>query len=235
MLISNLIFTLADSTGTESPYEAFHFNVSHSGDYCVLAAEQSTTKLGVDLMKVEVSGGMGRLAGFFRSMTRQFSEAEWRYIRSAEGGDESKLARFIRLWSLKEALVKAEGSGIILPLSRLSFACPTKLVAPGQAIVTDSSVTVVNPGEGHRPLPEPWAFEECMLDRLHYVSVAKQVKQEGKDDGDHHQNNNNNHHLGFEMLAIEDLLAEAQNLSLSPGQLCTHDDEKYWTDFCRKS
>lgn len=173
-------------------------------------------------MKIEVSGGMGRLGDFFRTMHRQFSEAEWRYIR-VPPSDASKLGRFIRLWSLKESLVKAEGSGIVLPLSQVSFKCPTELISPEQKLTFDSSATMCG-----RLLTE-WLFEESMLDRGHYVSVAKKKVVATDEAEANHQTPS----LHFQMLSIEELLAEAS--TCISGNLFTFDDEKYWTDFCRKT
>ncbi|KAJ6218436.1 hypothetical protein RDWZM_009593 [Blomia tropicalis] len=120
-----------DIDGNEVTFDQFQFNISHSGDYCVLAADSNTTELGVDIMKVEYSGGINRINDFFRIMHRQFSLEEWKYINQLET-NQSRLERFIRLWSLKESLVKAQGSGIVFPLSKISFTCPSELTSPEQ-------------------------------------------------------------------------------------------------------
>src|SRR5699024_8637813 len=116
--------------------------------------------LGIDIMKVEYTGGMQRINDFFRIMRKQFSDDEWKYIEIPQS-DYGRLARFIRLWSLKESFVKAEGSGITFPLSKISFFCPTELVAPSQMTVFDSTVHI-----GHQR-QEHWQFEESMIDHRH--------------------------------------------------------------------
>ncbi|UXI16694.1 hypothetical protein NH340_JMT02637 [Sarcoptes scabiei] len=155
-----------DENGNHQPYQDFQFNISHSGDYCVLAADTATKKLGIDIMKIEYSGGMCKINEFFNTMRRQFSEEEWRFIRNSQT-DWGKLARFIRLWSLKESFVKAEGSGIIFPLSKISFECRSELVAPSQKNRFDSIVKINNRYSKY------WSFEESMIDPRHYVSVAR--------------------------------------------------------------
>lgn len=159
---------------------------------------------------------MQRINDFFRIMHRQFSQDEWKYIQQSQT-DMSKLARFIRLWSLKESLVKAEGSGIVFPLSKISFTCNTELTLPQEKILYDTEVTVNGQGVNE------WQFEESMIDKMHYLSVAK-TKSNATDELDDSL-------YRFKLLTIEDLLTDS-NVS---GHLFTYDDEKYWTDFCRKS
>lgn len=196
--------------------EDFQFNISHSGDYCVLAADSQVTKLGVDVMKVEYSGGMQRLEDFFRIMKKQFSDDEWKYIRMADLSNENKLARFIRLWSLKESYVKAEGSGITFPLSKISFTCCSELKSTRDGTVLDSIVKL-----NDRCLYD-WNFEESMIDEKHYVSVAKVTTSDIA-------NPSSNEH--FNLLSISELIS---NSNLSPTDLFSLDDEQWWTDFCRK-
>jgi len=181
-----------------------------------LAADSKATKLGIDIMKIEYSGGMQRINDFFRIMHRQFSDDEWKYIK-VPSTDTSRLARFMRLWSLKESFVKAEGSGIVFPLSKISFTCPTELTSPEENILFDSNITI------NGQCLHEWKFEESMIDRLHYVSVAK-IRSDQVENlkCDAYQ---------FKMLTIDDLLTETP----VSNHLFTYDDEKYWTDFCRKT
>lgn len=217
MIPFKFIHCIVDKNGQQIPYEDFQFNISHSGDFCVLAADNSTPKIGVDVMKIEYNGGMHRLSEFFRLMVRQFSDKEWTYIRNLES-DYGKLSRFIRLWSLKESYVKAEGSGITFPLSKISFHCATELNSPDQKALFDSTVSI-----NHECLAD-WQFEESMIDHKHHVSVAK-IKHVNANLLDECQ-------YQFKQLTIQDLLFENDN---SFENLFSFDDEKYWTDFCRKT
>ncbi|KAE8295378.1 L-aminoadipate-semialdehyde dehydrogenase-phosphopantetheinyl transferase [Larimichthys crocea] len=74
---------------------AWSFNLSHQGDYAVLAAEQGL-QVGVDIMKTEMPGS-STVPGFFRIMTRQFTAYEWSVIQSA-GPEHQQLATFYRHW-----------------------------------------------------------------------------------------------------------------------------------------
>jgi 4'-phosphopantetheinyl transferase len=188
----------------------FDFNISHSGDYCVCASN-NWSKIGVDVMKIEYSGGQKRLAEFFRLMDRQFSQTEWNFINSGLN-DWEKLSRFIRLWALKESYVKAEGIGISFNLKRISFHCLTPALKVGQ-ITCDSVISVDN-----KQLNE-WLFEESLIDNNHCVSVASIV--------DKNKSNFSSEDLIFKEMTINDLLEDV--IPLYPE--C---DETLWKDFLSK-
>lgn len=88
-----------DETGNEA-----HFNISHSGDY-VVAAVNRYGVVGVDIEKIRPLD----LSGF----KQFFSEEEWQNIH----GHKNALQQFFTYWSIKEAVVKAVGKGLSLPLS----------------------------------------------------------------------------------------------------------------------
>ena len=136
-------------------------NVSHQGDWVVLAATP-LAKIGVDVMKVEYKGGKS-ISEFFRLMRRQFTDAEWRAIQSC--GDESEqLFSFYRHWCLKEAVVKALGVGIGFNLQKVSFT----ISSPCSLHETTTNTTVTIDGcQDSR-----WRFEETKLDDAHCVVVA---------------------------------------------------------------
>lgn len=70
------------------------FNVSHQGDYVVCVGEIGQIMLGVDVMKLEYSGGK-TLSEFFRIMNRQFSPDEWINIKGS-GTEKEQIAMFCR-------------------------------------------------------------------------------------------------------------------------------------------
>ncbi|XP_078401636.1 L-aminoadipate-semialdehyde dehydrogenase-phosphopantetheinyl transferase isoform X3 [Cetorhinus maximus] len=73
----------------------FNFNISHQGDYTVLAAEPNR-QVGVDVMKTNFPG-TSSVTEFFRIMNRQFTDHEWKIINMA--GDEwAQLDMFYRHW-----------------------------------------------------------------------------------------------------------------------------------------
>ncbi|KAL1439587.1 hypothetical protein MTO96_010066 [Rhipicephalus appendiculatus] len=145
--------------------QPFDFNVSHQGDYAVLAAADYPS-VGVDVMKTEYSGGK-TIEEFFAVMKRQFTPKEWSFIEQP-GTESDLLGRFYRLWCLKESFVKATGAGLTVDLQRLDFTCLTKELNQG-TITSDTQLCF----DGR--LLSDWIFQETMLDYEHCVCTALKV------------------------------------------------------------
>ncbi|XP_058838245.1 L-aminoadipate-semialdehyde dehydrogenase-phosphopantetheinyl transferase [Topomyia yanbarensis] len=149
------------------------FNVSHQGRYAVLAGlaipagglekEGKPSKVGVDVMKIEYAGGKP-LEEFFRLMSRNFSDEEWRYIRSRKTESE-QLEAFMRNWCLKESYVKNVGIGITVDLRKISFSIRSNKL-DRKTVICDSTLRV-----NDDPLTN-WRFEESLIDKDHCVAVA---------------------------------------------------------------
>jgi 4'-phosphopantetheinyl transferase len=153
----------------DCPQGCFNFNVSHAGEWVVLAAE-STCLVGVDVMKVELRGSNPSLEKFFHDMRTCFTPVEWQHIRQS-GDDEEQLDRFFRHWTLKEAYIKAVGIGLGLDLQRAQFRCRkdegnSRKREQGQRCAT---ATVEIDGAERRE----WTFELAYLDADHIVAVAR--------------------------------------------------------------
>jgi 4'-phosphopantetheinyl transferase len=84
------------------------FNVSHSGDQAVVAVA-SGREIGVDIEQIRSNVECEQLAERF------FSLSERNFIRELPQG--KKLHAFFRLWTCKEAFLKAHGTGLSRPLS----------------------------------------------------------------------------------------------------------------------
>jgi 4'-phosphopantetheinyl transferase len=84
------------------------FNVSHSGDQAIVAVANGR-EIGVDIEQIRRNVECEQLAERF------FSAGERRFIR--ELPEEKKLYAFFRLWTCKEAFLKAHGTGLSRPLS----------------------------------------------------------------------------------------------------------------------
>ena len=81
-----------------SDYPSVHFNVSHSGDVVVCAVSDSP--VGVDVEKIrEVKENVKK---------KVCTEEEFEKLKLSSDED----AEFIKLWTMKEAVVKKRGSGI---------------------------------------------------------------------------------------------------------------------------
>lgn len=155
-------------TQPEVADHSFDFNVSHQGDFAVLAADEYPS-VGVDVMKTEYSGGK-TMQEFFAVMWRQFTPSEWNFIEQP-GTENDLLRRFYRLWCLKESYVKAVGAGLSINLQRLDFNCLTREVKEG-AITKDTQLYL----DGQ--LLADWVFQETLLDPDHCVCTALNVRNE---------------------------------------------------------
>lgn len=127
--------------------ERAQVNISHHGDWVVLASDE-TRALGVDVMRFE-EPVRGRDAFFF-SMQRQFTESEWKFINNS-------LEMFYTFWALKESYIKGIGIGLGFNLQRASF-----------TLLNDERAQVEIDGK----LNTDWEFHINKLDKEHVAAVA---------------------------------------------------------------
>ncbi|XP_062983901.1 L-aminoadipate-semialdehyde dehydrogenase-phosphopantetheinyl transferase [Elgaria multicarinata webbii] len=198
-----------------SSHSSFSFNVSHQGNYAVLAAEPDC-QVGIDVMKTSLPGS-GSIPDFFRIMKRQFTEQEWRIIRSMNN-EWLQLDMFHRHWALKESFIKAIGVGIGFDLQRIEFN-----VSPVQLEVgkTYNETILLLDGEEEKE----WTFEETRLDDSHHVAVA--LGQPGEF-GQKHAGALSTRVIRtpFTVLTFDDLVASA--VPLAP------EDPACWDNFCSR-
>lgn len=79
----------------------FHYNLSHSGHYVVIA--YGSTEVGVDVQQHDPDVDMQVIA------ERCFAPDEWKYI---EQSDQQILQRFYEIWTGKESYLKYTGEGL---------------------------------------------------------------------------------------------------------------------------
>jgi 4'-phosphopantetheinyl transferase len=87
-------------------YPHLHFNLSHSGHLALLAV--GDRELGVDVEKLRHLESLQDIA------RRHFSQAEFEALCSLP--EDRQLQGFYRLWTRKEAYIKAVGVGLSMPL-----------------------------------------------------------------------------------------------------------------------
>ncbi|GHA23631.1 4'-phosphopantetheinyl transferase family protein [Oceanisphaera arctica] len=87
----------------------WHFNISHSGDTLALAIGNQGS-LGIDIEGRQLSA-----AQITRLARRYFNEQEQQWLSRSQ----TSSADFIRLWTVKEAVLKAHGGGIANNLQRV--------------------------------------------------------------------------------------------------------------------
>ena len=191
----------------EGGCDGWDYNVSHAGDWVVLAANKGI--VGVDVMKLVDSRG-DRVDEFFRLMKKQFTDKEWETIRGSEDdADEEKLSRFFRHWALKESYVKAVGTGLNLDLRTLNFTLGSDKLQGGHVeSKTKLSIECRNDVQ--------WRFEESLIDANHVCSVA--IESDESDESDILCGE------GFKVLDIHDIFELFNNGYASANYMTREDD-----------
>lgn len=148
------------------------FNVSHQGDYTVLAGFVSNIKcgIGVDLMKIDYCRDKP-ISSFFNLMKRNFSDLEWANINK-HSKQKERLKKFMRHWCLKESYVKNIGVGITVDLQKISFEIIEDQLTTSN-IVESTKLKIC---DVHLV---DWKFEEHLLDEDHCAAIAISGIQNG--------------------------------------------------------
>jgi len=107
-----------------APFDTLGFNWSHSGDVALLAVGRGPAgcEVGVDVETVRPRPRAVELARRF------FAGTEAAELEALP--DSARLARFLTLWTAKEAVLKAHGGGLSYGLHRVSFSVEGSEVAP---------------------------------------------------------------------------------------------------------
>ncbi|GMG99481.1 hypothetical protein Nepgr_001321 [Nepenthes gracilis] len=144
-----------DSNHVDSRFPNFNFNVSHHGDFVAIASEPLCL-VGLDIVShAPLVKGTG--LEFIENFSSYFSQRELYEIINAGTCDEM-LSRFHRYWSLKEAFVKAIGTGLGYRLDKLEF-----------HHTNWDNISVKIDGVELRD----WKFWHFELRKRHYVSGAR--------------------------------------------------------------
>ncbi|VDL72645.1 unnamed protein product [Nippostrongylus brasiliensis] len=145
----------------------FGLNITHQGDY-VGFASSCTSKIGVDLMRLDKERAGKTADEYINSMAKSASPEELRMMRG-QPTEAMKMTMFYRYWCLKEAILKATGVGILDDLSRINFQVNmSDRYRPGCFV---TSTTVLMDGD----LQSQWTFEESFVDGNHAAAVCKEA------------------------------------------------------------
>jgi 4'-phosphopantetheinyl transferase len=127
------------------------FNVAHTKGM-VICAVTAQGKLGVDVENVTRTVNHEDIAAHF------FSAAEASWLRDCPSRERTE--RFLKLWILKEAFIKADGRGLSLPLDSFTI-----------AITPDGSATV-SFGDAIEDDPANWSMRHFLLVNNYAVALA---------------------------------------------------------------
>lgn len=152
----------------------FNFNVSHEGDWVVLASEPICV-CGIDVAAPEDRRGGGKRIDLFEDFADQLTEEEWRLVqeeaavrRPDVSSDETPgYEAFQRLWSCKEAFTKARGDGLGFRLQRAGFSF--QQLEPDTGLGPAFLAAVRLDGQ---PVAD-WRFFQHRLGSSHWVTVAR--------------------------------------------------------------
>ncbi len=123
--------------------EQLSFNVSHSGGLAVFAVANGF-EVGVDIEEVHPLSDLEATASIFLSPDEL---AEFEAMPS-----DRKLERFFTLWTCKEAVLKALGSGFTSPVKDIlaTFCQPGPKGDWQNAIFENKRITLLNPAKGFK-------------------------------------------------------------------------------------
>jgi 4'-phosphopantetheinyl transferase len=125
------------------------FNVTHSGDFALIAIAQHAD-VGVDIEEVSALRRVEELAASI------FTSIEFARFACLDG--EARTRFFFRTWTCKEALIKAAGAGLSIPVHRI------------QIDFTDDGAAV-SASPGTLP-PDPWSVHEVDAPPGYAAAVA---------------------------------------------------------------
>lgn len=132
------------------------FSLSHTRGLSVCAVA-SAQMIGVDVERLDRTNCHPNIANRF------FAPSEAAYLEGLKG-DQRRL-EFLRLWTLKEAFVKARGKGLSMPLN--SFAVSSHAGQPVRLSCQDRTGTGV----------EDWQFLQIRLSCSFHITVAVPVPE----------------------------------------------------------
>jgi len=127
------------------------FNLSHTDGFAVCVAGRAR-HVGVDVENLNLKASHQELAEHF------FAPAEYEYLRNLPPSLQREA--FFRIWTLKEAYIKADGRGLSIPLDSFRFRFSTE--HPAQ-------VTLESSAESN---PDQWSFFEFQPTPDHRVSIG---------------------------------------------------------------
>ena len=111
----NISDVLISKTGKPYIANGSYFNISHSGKYVVCIISEYT-EVGIDIEEIRETN--------IEDFHSVFTENEWLLIKRRK----DQLSQFYELWTKKEAVIKADGRGLGIPLTKVESLLETTLV-----------------------------------------------------------------------------------------------------------
>ena len=132
------------------PHSNIHFSLSHSGHWALLAVSEMEL-IGVDIEEVNTARDLSNIAESY------YHPQEFAVMQLLPG--EAQTDYFYRLWTLKEAFLKAIGEGISAGLDKIQFDLA------GNAISAEIAAPLGNNAN-------EWQFHQWALTAQDYCALA---------------------------------------------------------------
>jgi 4'-phosphopantetheinyl transferase len=87
------------------------FNISHDADFVTVATSKHFS-VGIDIMKVQLSGSAKNAGEMLENLRSIFTKKEWAYIVGPGSNEQEIIKRFYHIWTGKEAFLKCIGTGL---------------------------------------------------------------------------------------------------------------------------
>ena len=148
------------------PYieDGIYFNMSHSGEYVVLAV--SDYPVGIDIERIRAN----RLS----VAKRCFCVEEYEDIINAETEEEQN-NRFAGYWTMKEAYIKYVGKGLLIPLNSFRIVRSMNENTPGNIIIEKGDSDAIDPNDQMMENKEIYVISN-KFDSNYYISICCERK-----------------------------------------------------------
>ena len=130
-----------------------YFSLSHSSNTVAIGISEGVD-IGIDIEDMTKR----KLEACQKLAERYYTPSEQEYLKSSSNSAQIFIKRFFQIWTLKEAYLKAIGSGINVSLSSLDF------------ILNNNNVNLINTNEKES---SPYRFYTTNFDRYALALAAK--------------------------------------------------------------
>jgi len=148
-------FLYADKGKPYLPQGDIHFSLSHSGHWALLAVGKAEL-IGVDIEELKPARDLLGIAENY------YHPREFTQLQMLEGAAQADY--FYRLWTLKEAFLKAIGAGISAGLEKVEFELAEAKIKAQIAASLDADT-------------DEWHFHQWALTAQDYCALASQSRQ----------------------------------------------------------
>lgn len=155
MGFNNLTLDLLRYTNFNRPYfnEDIDFNISHTNQ-CVVCVLSKDFKVGVDIEEIAKID--------YEELKEQWTENEWALIKNSHFPEK----QFYHFWTRKEAIIKADGRGLNIPLKDIDVRSDEVFLDPNRWFLRE-----VNLGQKYTvalATSQPISAQEMEIERVSF-------------------------------------------------------------------